>query len=620
MSELAERYAQLFRVWPMRRDKTPLASGFGADKPRATWDPARIKDGAPVGILCGPLSPQLQTGYHILGLDLDEAMSRSKLEQALGCALPETLTSKGWRHAYYFIPAEHPLHQRNGAITCEGGALDIRPCAGGYLIEKDEWDRGFDPLLIAEFPPEALTALAKFCGEKRVRDGAPPSPSAVQISDRDRELARELAELWVHDTTGDRAFGGLGGWLARRGVSRDRAETIAGYIAEATVSTHPDPLARVAQAYDGDCPLGRPALLRALAQGADEGAVALALDTLEDLLAASTPGYVPPPEAPTTPRVSRFLDWSGITSPIGQVPWLIEGLEICPGRPPVFVSDSGVGKTLTLQALALAVASGQDVFGRFPCRKGPVLHLSRDSGLRAVKSRYQALARGMGIDRADVVVFPHDLPLTDRFGQFQSKGFAEIAKEAERGKYVLVILDSLAALCPGIDENKTDIGDPLRYTVDNETVWLWTHHTTKGGDNYRGSGAIKAAAGAMWGGSRAGDVVTWTPMKFSEEHLFDTPKSFNTEWQKDADGGMRIIAVDAPLKPPALEKISPELVRARVRQGVIDHVLKNGASSKSVLEAEVSGKAITIREVCKQLCEEGMFAYAGNRYHLKKSS
>lgn len=259
--------------------------------------------------------------------------------------------------------------------------------------------------------------------------------------------------------------------------------------------------------------------------------------------------YKPEPKAPEpAPKVeggappARFVDWDGLMTPLGEVPWLVKELELCPGRPPMFISDSGVGKTWTLQALALAVATGQPVFGRFACRKGPVLHLSRDSGLRATKARYQRLARGMGIDRADVVVFPHAMPLTDKTGAFQRKGFEEVAREAERGGYSLVILDSLTALCVGIDENSTDIGEPLRTTTDDACVWLWAHHTTKNGEGYRGSGAIKAAAGTVYVGQRDGDRRIWTPMKASEEHEGGTLPTFETVWEVDEDGGARILA------------------------------------------------------------------------------
>jgi hypothetical protein len=59
------------------------------------------------------------------------------------------------------------------------------------------------------------------------------------------------------------------------------------------------------------------------------------------------------PVAPPV-NVSRFIGWPSIMEPLGSVPWLIKDLEICPGRPPMFISDSGVGKTWALQAMALA--------------------------------------------------------------------------------------------------------------------------------------------------------------------------------------------------------------------------------------------------------------------------
>ncbi len=250
------------------------------------------------------------------------------------------------------------------------------------------------------------------------------------------------------------------------------------------------------------------------------------------------------PPANNSPRPARFIEWVELMQPMGEVPWLVRELELCPGRPPMLISDSGGGKPWTLQALALAGPPGQPGCGRFPCPQGPVLHLSRDSGLRATKARYQRLARGMGIDRADVVVFPHSLPLTDKSGAFQRKGFEEVAKEAERGGYSLVILDSLTALCVGIDENSTDIGEPLRTTTDDACVWLWAHHTTKSGEGYRGSGAIKAAAGTVYVGQRDGERRIWTPLKASEEHESGSLPTFETEWQCDEDGGARIVAKD----------------------------------------------------------------------------
>lgn len=325
--------------------------------------------------------------------------------------------------------------------------------------------------------------------------------------------------------------------------------------------------------------------------------------------------------APAAEEVSsRFIGWQGLMEPLGEVPWLIKDLELCPGRPPVFISDSGVGKTWTLQAMALAVATGQPVFGRFACRQGPVLHLSHDSGLRATKKRYQRLSQGMGIDRADVVVFPHRLPLTDKFGAFQRKGLEEVAKEVERGGYALVILDSLASLCAGIDENSTDIGEPIRATTDDSCVWLWAHHTTKDGAGYRGSGAIKAAAGTVYVGQRDGEQRIWSPLKASEEHVDGELPTFQTQWQVDPDGGARIVALEPEQEnhdsaTSQSQRAAWEMLKALERRG--------SASATDLLTAAGAAPGVKGRqraranEVLGSLAQMGLIQnVSGERYIL----
>lgn len=645
MSKAAE-YAQIFRVWPVRANKTPLVKGFGADCPTATWPVDRFKDDLPVGILCGPLNPALgDTGYHILGLDLDKAMTRDKLEDALGCKLPETLTSKGWRHAYYFVPADHPLHQRNGAITCEGGALDIRPCAGGFMAEKGDWDRGFDPQLIAEFPPEALAKLAAFIGEKRAAKPVDVEIAPVQLSDHDREIARELAGLWTHNTTGDRAFGGLGGWLARRGISRDRAEAIAGLISELTNSTHPDPLERVAQAYDGDCPLGRVALQQALSQGADEGAVLLTLDEVEDRLQESVQGFVPAavisegesvtksqPEGQEVKHGLRILTGAALRREIPATRWLCRDLQLAPGRPPVIAATANAGKSWSLQCMAMSVCLDRPIFGQFEVQTpGAVLHVCTDAGENATIRKYQQIARAMGCDIPDnLAVIPDRIVgCVDEKGRFKPKGFKGLAKLAAEGDFKLIILDSMFAICAGIDMMAPEAGNPLYRTKDDDRVWMWTMHIPKAGGDYFGSAAIGAAMGTRWNIdlSIEGDPTSprvWNCGKRAEDYDGEGLTQFYTEWptMRDTDGQLiaaEILVCDAPGSCVKEKKMSPEETRMRIRQAVIDYIVKNGPSSLSTMRGEMQGKNTIISDVCKALCEEGTLTYAAQRYHLKKS-
>lgn len=532
---LAHEYARIFRVWPMGLNKQPLAAGFDSAHPTATWDPDKLDPELPVGILCGPLQPGFADDWHVIGLDLDKAMTRPVLERLLG-PLPPTLTSKGWRHAYYLIPADHGLYQRNAALTCEGGQLDIRPCAGGYLMEKGDWDDGFNPSRIALLPDLALQRLRDAIGTKAPA-GETPQPAPAQISNQDWAIASALRSHWQPETTGDQAFGALGGWLAKRGVSRERARSIAAEIARETYSTHPDPIGRAEQAYDGECPLGRPALQAALSRDADEVDVLETLNHVEQLIADSVEGWKPPePEKP-----SPWLTGDALAQPIAGVNWLVKELELAPGRCPIISADSGAGKSWAVQSLALAVASGEPVFGEFECRQGPVLHIAEDSDIDAVLDRYQRIARGMNLDlrKLPLHLYKPRFSLTTPRGDFDPKRLEPIREAIAAQNAVLVIVDSLASTCVGLDENSPEIAQPLYATRDREVTWLWTHHTNKGGESYRGSSALKAAAGAMWSISgKDAEARTWTCVKHAERTgSKERLAGFSTEWD-----GERVIA------------------------------------------------------------------------------
>lgn len=76
--------------------------------------------------------------------------------------------------------------------------------------------------------------------------------------------------------------------------------------------------------------------------------------------------------------------------------WLIKDLGIAPGRPCCFASAPGAGKTFAVQSLAVAVALGRPVWGKFECRQAPVLHLDLELGGASIPMRYQSVLRGAG--------------------------------------------------------------------------------------------------------------------------------------------------------------------------------------------------------------------------------
>jgi hypothetical protein len=184
--------------------------------------------------------------------------------------------------------------------------------------------------------------------------------------------------------------------------------------------------------------------------------------------------------------------------------WVCEALQLGPGRPFGIWGTAGAGKTLVASALALSVASGRPLFGRFEVKRGRVLHISYDSGTRAVRKRYRQLALGLGLEWSEVdgqietSVFP-DIYLN-------SKGAAEAFAELCKG-FDLVVIDNFRDAVPGEEENGSELAQflkiPARISEATGCTFVYLHHMRKNQgeptlDSGRGSGAIVAASGAIW--------------------------------------------------------------------------------------------------------------------------
>lgn len=314
------------------------------------------------------------------------------------------------------------------------------------------------------------------------------------------------------------------------------------------------------------------------------------------------------PVAVTIAAASPFLDAAELAAPVPQASWLCSELEIGYGRPMLLTSDPGVGKTWATQAMALAVAGGQRLFGAFDCIQAPVLHVSLDSGVRATKRRYQRLAAGMGLDLASLplavcVAMPR---VVDKFGRFNPQAFRAVNDRAVAMGARLVILDSLATIAAGLDENSTEIADVLTLTKDDEICWLWTHHNGKAG-GYRGSSAIRAAAGVWWSVSideASGDRL-WAREKASEDHEDDenNTTAFRTVWEfpKYPDQWPARISVSTS---GASRKEDP---KALCRERILAYIEANpkGVNQKQVLTEldAVELRAESKRAVLQELCD-----------------
>ena len=217
-------------------------------------------------------------------------------------------------------------------------------------------------------------------------------------------------------------------------------------------------------------------------------------------VAASTSALL---EAKSEARAASRLQTFGVAdifAPLPPANHILEELDLAPG-PPTMVAGFGFsGKTVAVQQLALAVASGTRVWNSFEIENPiHVLHVDYEQGSRLTFERYQRLAMGHGIkhnelgDRLRVAVMPK-LRLSDRD--------AEDSFSRECEGIGLMIIDSLKAAAPSIEENSSDARVPLdmlgRVSERTGCAVIVIHHARKSSPNnssdprqiIRGSSAI----------------------------------------------------------------------------------------------------------------------------------
>jgi hypothetical protein len=218
--------------------KAAARKGFGRGCPTFNTEPEEFRADELVAILMGPcpLGAFCEDRW-LSGFDLDGSWTRRILEDRIGL-LPETLTSKGEKHLYYWLPASFPerddITQTNDLFRAKkktGGAVDWRPCAGGYFLERGDWDQTFDISRISDLPLrawETLLAQRKKNGQKPLEPCRIPfdfaGPCALPDAARDA-LADQLAVLWPEPGAGgghDLALA-MGGILADAWISEDEA-------------------------------------------------------------------------------------------------------------------------------------------------------------------------------------------------------------------------------------------------------------------------------------------------------------------------------------------------------------------------------------------------------------
>lgn len=324
----------------------------------------------------------------------------------------------------------------------------------------------------------------------------------------------------------------LGGYLARLGYHPDAIEQA---VREQIPSDQPEVRAEQArqcaeQVFDGD-PNGAgytaleshfgEAVMAKLDEATADPWIRMMIAKWPELRSASRPANDTAVSAPPEDGL-LWVSAADLAKPLQPVTWLCQRLGLAVGgRPHVFAARAGAGKTMSAQALGLAVATGGKLFGEFECRPGVVRHIDLDQGQQATQRRYQWLANGLGVDLRDVPNLAcsfFGFSLTER-AQVSAKAMS-LLERSVRGAD-LVIIDALRSLAPGLDENASEFGAVLAAlsAITNETgvTWLVLHHSGKSdGATFRGTTAIEDRLGSGWELVQGDDMTSWVHAKRSE--------------------------------------------------------------------------------------------------------
>lgn len=336
-----------------------------------------------------------------------------------------------------------------------------------------------------------------------------------------------------------------------------------------------------------------------------------------------------------TPRVELEegggVEWLKVPDIFAELPptdWAIPGLQIAPGRPFMIGGYGSSMKTLATQAALVALAAGRPVWEQFRV-DGPlrVRHIDAEQGEKASRKRYIRIARAMGLqpedlgDRLELTCFPK-LYLTDSDAE---QRFVELGKGFD-----VVVCDSLRALCPGVDENSSEIREHLdkltRASEQTGTSYGLIHHTGKpveGRDTraaVRGSSAIFDACGAVYlfdGKGQDPRKVTQIKTPADAEGGEVEPFYLGVE-DVDSDGiprgGVRVHHMDIE---EVCQSMSPAAGFEKVKGHVLSTLRQEGPQgSRNRLVARCSGTRSRLLQAIDELIEDGAIAVVGKELRV----
>lgn len=317
------------------------------------------------------------------------------------------------------------------------------------------------------------------------------------------------------------------------------------------------------------------------------------------------------------------------------IPWICRELYLAPGRPSLIAGYGYSAKSVSTQALLLAIASGTKVWGKYAVqRMGHVLHLDHEQGKRATILRYQRLAKAMKIgpdelgDRLHVAALPRSFRLSNPDAE-------DVLRRAVDG-FVFCGIDSLRATTPGIDENDSQIRDHLdkllRVSEKTGCAFVVIHHAGKNGkekdarERGRGSSAIFDACGLVLqldgkvqddGSTIVKVAMTKAPAEASGSAL--RPFVLKVDDVMDDAGMDARWGLSCEADENADEFVEGSADRFVQAKRVALECIRStpGVRGADAVRARTGGRAMDVRQAVKELLDEGRVENFGTRARPK---
>ncbi|MDT8342153.1 MAG: AAA family ATPase [Longimicrobiales bacterium] len=219
--------------------------------------------------------------------------------------------------------------------------------------------------------------------------------------------------------------------------------------------------------------------------------------------------------------------------PAEELEWVVERL-VQAGELGQIVGGDGSMKSTFALYMALCIAGGHPVLGRFTVKEGPVLYVSEEDGIARLQTRGKALCRGHGWSWADVndrlhALIRQGVLLEDEAWQ------AHLIAHAQRLGVVAVVFDPLRDLTLAEENSNTQAAPLTRFfrrlnELPSRPAVIVLHHFGKAGtgenrkaigERPRGASALKAACRFMLALQKRDGSVSISLLKHTDTDGWD---------------------------------------------------------------------------------------------------